>query len=99
VPTAHFACVGSHTIDDVAQLHANSLRQTVLCDFGDLSPGKICRHEIAENQHSWQERASSQRPARIRLYLSYQISMICTRLLRWIDNVALSRSALLLAPQ
>jgi glycogen phosphorylase len=42
VRMAHLACVGSHTINGVAQLHSELLRQTVLRDFADLWPGKFC---------------------------------------------------------
>jgi starch phosphorylase len=39
---AHLACVGSHTINGVAQLHSELLKQTVLGDFAELWPGKFC---------------------------------------------------------
>ena len=42
VRMAHLACVGSHTINGVAQLHSELLRQTVLSDFGELWPQKFC---------------------------------------------------------
>ena len=42
VRMAHLACVGSHTINGVAQLHSELLKQTVLCDFAELWPGKFC---------------------------------------------------------
>jgi len=39
---AHLACVGSHTINGVAQLHSELLKQTVLHDFAELWPDKFC---------------------------------------------------------
>ncbi len=42
VRMAHLACVGSHTINGVARLHSDLLKQTVLRDFAGLWPGKFC---------------------------------------------------------
>ncbi|MDB6175628.1 MAG: glycogen/starch/alpha-glucan phosphorylase [Chthoniobacteraceae bacterium] len=42
VRMANLACVGSHTINGVAQLHSDLLKQTVLRDFAELWPGKFC---------------------------------------------------------
>ena len=42
VRMAHLACVGSHTVNGVAQLHSNLLQQTVLRDFYQLWPEKFC---------------------------------------------------------
>jgi glycogen phosphorylase len=42
VRMAHLACVGSHTINGVAWLHSELLKQTVLSDFAELWPGKFC---------------------------------------------------------
>jgi len=42
VRMAHLACVGSHTINGVAQLHSELLKQTVLRDFAELWPKKFC---------------------------------------------------------
>ena len=42
VRMAHLACVGSHAINGVAQLHSELLKQTVLYDFGELWPQKFC---------------------------------------------------------
>ena len=39
---ANLACVGSHTINGVAQLHSELLKQTVLRDFAELWPDKFC---------------------------------------------------------
>jgi starch phosphorylase len=39
---AHLACVGSHAINGVAQLHSELLKQTVLRDFFELWPEKFC---------------------------------------------------------
>ncbi|MEM0978937.1 MAG: glycogen/starch/alpha-glucan phosphorylase [Cyanobacteria bacterium P01_H01_bin.58] len=41
VRMAHLACVGSHTINGVAALHSELLKQTVLRDFYELWPEKI----------------------------------------------------------
>lgn len=42
VRMAHLACVGSHTINGVAQLHSELLKDTVLRDFAALWPDKFC---------------------------------------------------------
>jgi starch phosphorylase len=42
VRMAHLACVGSHTINGVAKLHSDLLKQTVLRDFAELWPEKFC---------------------------------------------------------
>ncbi|MEI8341303.1 MAG: glycogen/starch/alpha-glucan phosphorylase [Verrucomicrobiota bacterium] len=42
VRMAHLACVGSHTINGVARLHSDLLKQTVLRDFAELWPEKFC---------------------------------------------------------
>jgi len=42
VRMAHLACVGSHTINGVAQLHSDLLKETVLRDFAELWPDKFC---------------------------------------------------------
>lgn len=42
VRMAHLACVGSHTINGVAQLHSDLLKQTVLHDFATLWPDRFC---------------------------------------------------------
>ena len=42
VRMAHLACVGSHKINGVAQLHSELLKQTVLRDFAELWPEKFC---------------------------------------------------------
>jgi glycogen phosphorylase len=41
VRMAHLACVGSHTINGVAQLHSQLLRETVLHDFYEFCPQKF----------------------------------------------------------
>ncbi len=38
---AHLACVGSHAINGVAQLHTELLKNTILSDFYDLWPEKF----------------------------------------------------------
>jgi starch phosphorylase len=42
VRMAHLACVGSHHVNGVAELHSELLRQTVLRDFAELWPEKFC---------------------------------------------------------
>jgi starch phosphorylase len=42
VRMAHLACVGSHKINGVAELHSRLLKQTVLGDFARLWPDKFC---------------------------------------------------------
>jgi glycogen phosphorylase len=42
VRMAHLACVGSHMINGVAELHSQLLKQTVLRDFAELWPKKFC---------------------------------------------------------
>jgi starch phosphorylase len=41
VRMAHLACVGSHAVNGVADLHTRLLQQSVLRDFHDLEPGKF----------------------------------------------------------
>ncbi len=41
VRMANLACVGSQTVNGVAELHSELLRQTVLADFAALWPGKF----------------------------------------------------------
>ncbi len=41
VRMAHLACVGSHAINGVAQLHSNLLKQTTLHDFYEMYPEKF----------------------------------------------------------
>ena len=38
VRMAHLACLGSHAINGVAQLHSELLKETVLRDFAELGP-------------------------------------------------------------
>ena len=41
VRMANLACVGSHSINGVAKLHSELLKNTVLKDFYDMSPQKF----------------------------------------------------------
>ena len=41
VRMAHLACVGSHSINGVAKLHTELLKETVLRDFYEMSPEKF----------------------------------------------------------
>ncbi|MDR3405957.1 MAG: glycogen/starch/alpha-glucan phosphorylase [Chthoniobacter sp.] len=42
VRMAHLACVGSHAVNGVAELHSELLKQTVLRDFAELWPERFC---------------------------------------------------------
>src|SRR5262245_22896248 len=42
VRMANLATVGSHTVNGVAQLHSDLLKETVLRDFAELWPDKFC---------------------------------------------------------
>jgi glycogen phosphorylase len=42
VRMAHLACLGSHAINGVAQLHSELLKETVLRDIAELWPKKFC---------------------------------------------------------
>ncbi|MFC7336239.1 glycogen/starch/alpha-glucan phosphorylase [Haloferula chungangensis] len=41
VRMAHLACVGSHTVNGVAELHSELVKQTVLADFAEIWPEKF----------------------------------------------------------
>jgi glycogen phosphorylase len=41
VRMAHLACVGSHAVNGVAELHSRLLQESILKDFHDLWPGKF----------------------------------------------------------
>lgn len=41
VRMAHLACVGSHSVNGVAELHSRLLRDQVLHDFDEFEPGKF----------------------------------------------------------
>ncbi len=41
VRMAHLACVGSHAVNGVAELHTELLKQTVLRDFYEMMPEKF----------------------------------------------------------
>ena len=53
VRMAHLACVGSHTINGVAQLHSELLKQTVLRDFAELWPKKFCNVTNGVTPRRW----------------------------------------------
>jgi starch phosphorylase len=42
VRMAHLACVGSHAINGVAELHSRLLREQVLSDFAQMYPERFC---------------------------------------------------------
>ncbi|HZJ16519.1 MAG TPA: glycogen/starch/alpha-glucan phosphorylase [Chthoniobacteraceae bacterium] len=53
VRMAHLACVGSHTINGVAQLHSDLLKETVLRDFAELWPDKFCNVTNGVTPRRW----------------------------------------------
>ena len=53
VRMAHLACVGSHTINGVAQLHSQLLQQDVLKDFHALWPEKFCNVTNGVTPRRW----------------------------------------------
>ncbi len=50
---AHLACVGSNSINGVAELHSRLLKETVLRDFHDFSPGKFCNVTNGVTPRRW----------------------------------------------
>jgi len=50
---AHLACVGSHAINGVAQLHSDLLKQTVLKDFYELWPEKFSNKTNGVTPRRW----------------------------------------------
>ncbi|MFG6106290.1 glycogen/starch/alpha-glucan phosphorylase [Leptothoe sp. EHU-05/26/07-4] len=50
---ANLACVSSHTINGVAKLHSELLKQTVLKDFYDLFPEKFCNMTNGVTPRRW----------------------------------------------
>jgi len=53
VRMAHLACVGSHTINGVAELHSQLLQQDVLKDFHTLWPEKFCNVTNGVTPRRW----------------------------------------------
>src|SRR5207249_1313013 len=53
VRMAHLACVGSHRINGVAELHSELLKQTVLRDFAELWPKKFCNVTNGVTPRRW----------------------------------------------
>jgi glycogen phosphorylase len=53
VRMAHLACVGSHTINGVAELHSQLLQQDVLQDFHALWPEKFCNITNGVTPRRW----------------------------------------------
>ena len=53
VRMAHLACVGSHTINGVAELHSQLLQQGVLQDFYALWPEKFCNVTNGVTPRRW----------------------------------------------
>ncbi len=53
VRMAHLACVGSHTINGVAELHSELLKQDVLKDFYELWPDKFTNKSNGVTPRRW----------------------------------------------
>jgi starch phosphorylase len=53
VRMANLACVSSHTINGVAALHSELLKQTVLRDFYELFPEKFCNATNGVTPRRW----------------------------------------------
>ena len=53
VRMAHLACVGSHTINGVAELHSQLLQQDVLEDFHTLWPERFCNITNGVTPRRW----------------------------------------------
>ncbi len=51
VRMAHLACVGSHTINGVAELHSELLKQDVLKDFYEIVAAQV------QQQDQWRDAA------------------------------------------
>ncbi len=53
VRMAHLACVGSHAVNGVAALHTELLKNTLLRDFHELSPGKFSNKTNGVTPRRW----------------------------------------------
>ncbi len=53
VRMANLACVSSHTINGVAELHSELLKQTVLKDFYELFPDRFCNKTNGVTPRRW----------------------------------------------
>lgn len=53
VRMANLACVGSHAINGVAELHSELLKETVLQDFYELFPDKFCNVTNGVTPRRW----------------------------------------------
>ena len=55
---ANLAIVGSHTVNGVAQLHTDIIRETIFADFDRLEPGKIINITNGVTQRRWMNQAN-----------------------------------------
>lgn len=53
VRMAHLACVGSHTVNGVAELHTKLLTASVMRDFYEFSPDKFCNKTNGVTPRRW----------------------------------------------
>ncbi len=55
---SHLAIVGSHTVNGVAALHTELMKQTIFADFNRLSPGKIINMTNGVTPRRWLNQAN-----------------------------------------
>lgn len=55
---AHLAVVGSHTVNGVAQIHTELMKQTIFADFERFSPGKIINMTNGITPRRWLNQAN-----------------------------------------
>jgi starch phosphorylase len=58
VRMAHLAIVGSHTVNGVAALHTELMKNTIFADFNRLSPGKIVNMTNGVTPRRWLNQAN-----------------------------------------
>jgi glycogen phosphorylase len=81
VRMAHLACVGSHAINGVAELHSRLLGETVLRDFHELMPEKF------------QNKTNGVTPRRFMMIGNPELSALLTRVLgpEWVRDLGCLR--------